>query len=67
MKRRKLIKKIKIRKKLINFLLLFLSPTNKIMVTLSQNLDKHIARYQSYLSFRHKRKIKNKSILKMIA
>jgi len=64
---KKVIKMIKRRKKLINFLLLFLSPTNKFMVNLSQNLDKHIAIYQSYLSFRHCTKAKYQPFERMIA
>lgn len=40
---------IKRRKMLLNFLLKFLSPTNKLTVLLSQNLDKHITKYQRHL------------------
>lgn len=40
---------ILIRKQLINILLSFMHPTNIIMVTLSQNLDKHIVLYQKKL------------------
>ena len=47
------VKRIKRRKKLLNILLLFLSPTNKLMVNLSQDLDKYISQYQKQLSIRH--------------
>ena len=39
---------IKRRKMLLNFLLKFLSPTNKLTVLLSQNLDKHITTITYY-------------------
>lgn len=51
MTRKKASNKIKRRKALINFLLNYLSPGNKIIVILSQNLDNHIVRYQRYLSY----------------
>jgi len=66
MTKKQLIRKIKRRKNLMNFLLLYLAPSNKIMIILSQNLDKHIARYQHYLSFRHYKKVK-KIDIRMIA
>ncbi|SFD37528.1 hypothetical protein SAMN05421842_13818 [Clostridium uliginosum] len=47
-------KKIYIRKKILNLLLSWFSPTNKLMVILSCNLDKHIAIYQKNLSLKHK-------------
>lgn len=50
------VKRIKRRKKLLNILLLFLSPTNKLMVNLSQDLDKYISQYQKQLSIRHHKK-----------
>ena len=40
---------ILIRKQLINILLIFMHPTNNIMVALSQNLDKYIVLYQKKL------------------
>lgn len=67
MKRIKLINKIVRRKKIINFLLLFLTPSNIFMVKLSQNLDKHIAKYQCYLFFQHNKKINTKIPIRMIA
>ncbi|MBE6050352.1 MAG: Spo0E family sporulation regulatory protein-aspartic acid phosphatase [Clostridium sp.] len=41
-----LLNKIARRKQLINLLIMFLSPTNSIMVKLSKNLDKLIFEYQ---------------------
>ena len=49
-------KHIQIRKKLLNFLLFFLSPTNKFIVFLSQNLDILVAKRQRVLYNRHKNK-----------
>ena len=49
-------KKIVIRKKILNLFLLWFSPTNSIMVFLSKNLDKHIAKYQKILSLQHNKK-----------
>lgn len=47
--------KIKRRKALINFLLNYLSPGNRIIVMLSQDLDKHVVKYQRYLSYKYKK------------
>lgn len=52
----KLKRKIKIRKKILNFMLAWVNPTNTFMVILSKNLDKHIAKYQMILSLQHKHK-----------
>ena len=56
------------RKYLINLLLLLFPPTNKFMVTLSQDLDKYIVLYQKKLFFTYsiKNKISN-SINDMVA
>lgn len=44
-----------LRKTLLNLLLLFFQPSNKFIVYLSQNLDKHIVLYQKELvSIYHK-------------
>ncbi|NLK96382.1 MAG: hypothetical protein GX275_14545 [Clostridiales bacterium] len=56
MKYKMIKKKIVSRKRIINLLLLFLSPTNIIIVALSQNLDKHIVLYQKYLKAKNNRK-----------
>lgn len=42
------------RKNLLNFLLIVLSPTNKLVVALSQNLDKYIVLYQKKAFFKYK-------------
>ncbi len=47
------------RKKLLNLLLLF-SPRKKIMIRLSQNLDKYIVLYQKEL-YKHHKANKNSS------
>ena len=67
MTRRELSKQIKMRKKLINFLLLFLSPTNKFMVTLSQDLDNHIYKYQHHLSIKYRKNNRSYVPEKLIA
>ncbi|AQR95370.1 MAG: hypothetical protein K0R54_6168 [Clostridiaceae bacterium] len=41
--------KISLRKFLLNLLLFSLCPTNKFIVSLSQNLDKYIVAYQNEL------------------
>ncbi|AIY81501.1 hypothetical protein FDC58_09175 [Clostridium botulinum] len=50
----KLKRKIIIRKKLLNFLLVWFNPRNTLMIVLSKNLDTHIAKYQKILSLQHK-------------
>lgn len=52
----KMLKEIERRKKILNFLLLFLPPTCTIMVKLSQNLDLYIHKYQSYLARKYNAK-----------
>lgn len=60
--------RIKKRKMLLNFLLKYFSPTNFLMVKLSQNLDTHIAYYQHYLSRRHNnRRTKPKEERRLVA
>lgn len=41
--------RIFIRKKLLNFLLLFFSPRKKFMIYISQNLDKYIVLHQKII------------------
>lgn len=53
MTNRKLKNKIKFRKKLLNFLLLFMKPTNCIMVYLSQDLDNYITLLQNRMYRKH--------------
>lgn len=47
--------KIKRRKVLLNFLLNYLSPSNRLIIMLSQNLDNHVVKYQKYLSYKYKK------------
>lgn len=56
MSAKKMLKEIERRKKILNFLLLFLPPTCTIMVKLSQNLDYYIHRYQNHLAKKYLRK-----------
>lgn len=49
-----LICNILFRKNLLNLLLMILSPTNKLVVALSQNLDKYIVLYQKKSFFKYK-------------
>jgi hypothetical protein len=44
------------RKHLLNLLLLFFSPSNRFIIALSQNLDKHIVLYQKILFLQHNSK-----------
>ncbi len=48
-------KKIKNRKLLLNILLKFIKPSNRFMVMLSQNLDGYVSRYQMRLYKLHKK------------
>lgn len=45
----KIQRKIRDRKFLLNLLLKYLSPSNKLIIIISQNLDKYINLYQSNL------------------
>lgn len=49
MYKKQLTKKIKRRKMILNLLLLYLSPTNKLMIKLSTDLDKLVYIYQKNL------------------
>ena len=53
MTNKKLKNKIKNRKKLLNFLLLFMKPTNYLMVCLSQDLDNYITLLQNRMYKKH--------------
>lgn len=64
---KKIRKKILKRKFIMNLLLKFLKPTNKLMVKLSQNLDKDISRYQMILYKLHVNKTKNNRNLDRLA
>lgn len=56
-----------IRKCLLNLLLLFISPRNKFIISLSQNLDKYIVLYQKELIFVYNYKQHNSKPVKEIA
>ncbi|SHI88710.1 hypothetical protein SAMN02745163_00939 [Clostridium cavendishii DSM 21758] len=56
MRLRELKRKIALRKFLLNTLLIFLNPTNTIIVQLSQDLDIFITKYQKYSYTKHKKK-----------
>ena len=60
-------KKILFKKALLNFLLRYLSPSNKIIIYISQDLDKLISRYQKYIYTRYTRKNLRSSPLKKAA
>lgn len=64
---KKIRRKILKRKFIMNLLLKFLKPTNKLMVKLSQNLDKDISRYQMILYKLHVNKSKNNRNIDRIA
>lgn len=55
------------RKCLLNLLLLFISPRNKFIVSLSQNLDKYIVLYQKELISTYNHKQHNSNSAKEIA
>lgn len=54
MYKKQLTKKIKRRKIILNLLLAYLSPTNKLMIKLSTDLDKLVYIYQKNLYKRYK-------------
>ena len=58
MKIKSLRKKILLLKCLLNFLLLFLSPTNMLIVYLSEKLDNHVYKMQKHVYIRYKRRHK---------
>lgn len=60
-------KKIKNRKFLLNILLKFIKPSNKLMVILSQNLDGYVSRYQMRLYNLHKKSNTNVKALNSVA
>ncbi|MGL5822049.1 MAG: hypothetical protein ACRCYE_10610 [Sarcina sp.] len=64
MNKHKLQKQIYIRKKILNFFLLFFKRTNLIVVILSQNLDFFIQKEQEalYTSYTKKNKTSNSKI-----
>lgn len=56
MTNRALTKHIILRKKLLNFLLNYFSPTNRFIVSLSQNLDLLVAKRQKVLYTKHRKR-----------
>lgn len=60
-------KKLILKKSLLNFLLGYLSPSNKLVIYLSQDLDKLISKYQKGLYVKYKRKNSQNICLKKAA
>ena len=60
MNKKNLKNKIILQKITLNLLLKFLSPQNKFVIYISQNLDKHLWRYQQLIYKKYKRKHSNK-------
>ncbi len=60
MSKKSLKNKIILQKITLNLLLKFLSPKNRLVIYLSQNLDKHIWKYQHLIYKKYKRKHLNK-------
>lgn len=56
MNKSSLKRKIILQKVTLNLLLKFLSPTNSIVISLSQSLDNHISRYQKLIYKCYKKK-----------
>lgn len=64
---RKNIKILKFKKALLNFLLSYLSPSNKIIIYLSQDLDKLISKYQKRMYIKYKKQILRSGCLRKVA
>lgn len=60
MNKKSLKKKIILQKITLNLLLKFLSPRNRFVIYISQNLDEHIWQYQHLIYKKYKRKNSNK-------
>lgn len=60
-------KKLIFKKALLNFLLGYLSPSNRIIIYLSQDLDKLISKYQKGLYTKYRRKNLRSYYLKRVA
>lgn len=60
-------KKLIFKKALLNFLLGYLSPSNKMIIYLSQDLDKLISKYQKGLYTKYRRKNLRSHYLKRVA
>jgi len=64
---KQLSRKIKTRKMILNFFLIYLPPTNKLMIKLSTDLDKLVYIYQRNLYKRYKNKNKSYKYKKISA
>ena len=60
MNKKALKNKIILQKITLNLLLKFLSPRNRFVIYISQNLDKHIWKYQHLIYKKYRRKKKKK-------
>ncbi|MDO5779230.1 MAG: hypothetical protein Q4Q02_01775 [Clostridium sp.] len=60
MSKKSLKNKIILQKITLNLLLKFLSPQNRLVIYISQSLDKHIWKYQHLIYKKYKRKHLNK-------
>ena len=60
-------KKLIFKKALLNFLLGYLSPSNTLIIYLSQDLDKLISKYQKGLYTKYRRKNLRSNYLKRVA
>ena len=60
MSKKSLKNKIILQKITLNLLLKFLSPQNRLVIYISQSLDKHIWKYQHLIYKKYKRKQLNK-------
>lgn len=63
MRKQRLKNKIILNKITLNLLLKFLRPTNFIVVYISQNLDRHIWRYQHVVYKKYRRKTSKSKLL----
>lgn len=55
--------KIVLQKIILNLLLKFLSPKNRFVIYISQNLDKHVWKYQYIVYKKYKRKHSKKYLI----
>ena len=60
-------RKIERRRALLNFLLRYLSTNNKIIIYISQDLDKLITKSQKYIYNKHIRKHSNSNPVRKVA
>ena len=60
-------KRLRMKKALLNFLLNYLSPNNRLVVYISQDLDKLINKYQKMIYVKYIRKNVSSNTLKKVA